>query len=328
MLASQRPNFFLVGAPKCATTSMDAYLGQHPQIFMARGKESHFFARDLYPEGIGCSWDLYSSMFENVSGENIRGESSVFYLLSRTAAKDLAAFAPDAKILIMLRNPLDVLESHHSQIVYEGIESEKDVTTALRLETDRKNSCPSDRATYKERVKHYSDVVRFGEQLARFREHFTPEQIHTVIYDDLKADMAHEYAKVLAFLGVDTNFQPVFELKNANKTVRSATLRTLLYQTPEPITRLSRMVLPNYTLRRRVRNAIKRMNTNYQPRRPMAQDLRREIAQTLRADMENLSEALGRDLTPWLQDQALAPTGVPTATAPDRRQTKAAAAST
>ena len=305
MRATQRPNLFLVGAPKCATTSMDAYLAQHPEIYMSPRKESHLFARDLYPDGTQCTWERYCSFFDGVTDEPVRGESSVFYLLSRTAAAALADYAPDAKILVMLRNPLDVLESHHSQIVYEGLESEPDVARAVRLEPVRKAACPPDRAIYKDRVLHYLDVVRFGEQLARFRAHFAPGQIHTVIYDDLKADPAREYAKVLAFLGVDPTFQPAFERINANKAVRSAKLRTLLYETPDLLTRVSRIVLPNYTVRRRVRNAIKRLNTNYKQRQGMPAALRREVAQALQGDIADLSDMLGRDLSPWLADHPL-----------------------
>lgn len=307
MDAAKRPNLFLVGAPKCATTSMDDWLGQHPEIYMSPQKETHLFARDLYPEGTQCTWARYCGFFDGVRGEPVRGESSVFYMLSRTAAADLAAYAPDARILVMLRNPLDVIESHHSQIVYEGLEPETDVAKAVRLQEARLAACPPERAIYKDRVLHYLDVVRFGEQLARFRAAFPAARIHTVLYDDLKADPAGEYAKVLAFLGVDPAFRPDFAHQNANKKVRSARLRSFLTETPETVTRLSRVVLPSYALRRRVRAAVKRLNTRYQPRTGMPAGLRREMARHLQSDVADLSEMLGRDLTPWLADQPIDP---------------------
>ena len=86
------PNFFIVGAPKCATTSMDHYLGQHPDIFMCPSKETHYFADDLYPRGTKCSWTRYSGFFADAKNEAIVGESSVFYMLSQTAAQAIRDF--------------------------------------------------------------------------------------------------------------------------------------------------------------------------------------------------------------------------------------------
>ena len=69
------PNFFIVGAPKCATTSMDYYLGQHPEIFMCPSKEPHYFAEDLYPGDKRCPAERYFGFFEGAESEPILGES-------------------------------------------------------------------------------------------------------------------------------------------------------------------------------------------------------------------------------------------------------------
>jgi len=304
-MTDRLPDFFMVGAPKCATTSMDDYLAQHPQIFMSPVKESHMFATDLYPPGTQCFWERYCGFFEGVRDERRVGESSVFYMLSRTAARALHDFRPDARILVMLRNPLDVLESHHSQIRYEGLEDEPDLTRALAREAERKAAVPPERAIYRERVLHYRDVVDFAPQLARFRDTFGAERVHVVLFDDLTANPAREYARVLDFLGVDTTFVPRFERKNANKSVRFPALRTLLYETPDSVSRASRVVLPTRRGRVAVREWLKRLNTRYEPRAGMPPALRREMAEQLRPGIERLSAMLDRDLTPWLDDRPL-----------------------
>jgi len=299
------PNFFIVGAPKCATTSMDYYLGQHPEIYMCPSKEPHFFAEDLYPGAMKCSEERYRSFFEEVAGEPVVGESSVFYMLSRTAAAAIRAHQPQAKILIMLRDPIEVIESHHSQIVYERYETEKSLERALARESERRRVHDREgRVTARERVLHYRDVVRFSEQIARFLEQFPREQIHIVLYDDLRADLASIYADVLQFLGVDSGFQANFKVLNANKQLRNERLGAVLRQTPDWVTRTSRLVFPSPQLRYRTRMWLKRLNSKRTRRPPMPGHLRTEIAAELRPDVERLEALLGRDLSHWCRGQA------------------------
>src|SRR5258706_10449866 len=107
------PDFFIVGAPKCGTTAMNDYLGQHPDIYMAP-KELHYFGADLKIKD-KISESAYLQYFKNAGNKKILGEASVWYLFSGTAAKEIKNFSPDAKILIMLRNPVEVVYSLHSQ---------------------------------------------------------------------------------------------------------------------------------------------------------------------------------------------------------------------
>jgi len=293
------PNFFIVGAPKCATTAMDLYLAQHPEIFMAPAKEPHFFAKDLYRGRFECPEERYFRLFEAAGDESIVGESSVFYLLSKTAAAAIQAFQPRAKILVMLRNPIDVIASHHSQILYEAIETESDLEQALALEETRKAALDRERATFRDIVLHYREVVAFSEQIERFLARFPGEQIHFVLYDDLKADLPGTYRSVLEFLGVDPNFRPDFQVVNANKRARSAAITNFLRFTPESITRLSRLVLPRRSWRLKVRERIKRLNTQYRPRPPMPAHLRESLRIELTPEIDRLGELLNRDLGNW-----------------------------
>lgn len=293
------PNFFIVGAPKCATTAMDLYLAQHPEIFMAPAKEPHFFAKDLYRGRFECPEEQYSHLFEAAEKESIVGESSVFYMLSKTAAAAIQAFQPRAKILVMLRNPIDVLASHHSQILYEAIETENDLEHALALEEKRKAALDPAQATFRDIVLHYRDVVAFSEQIERFLARFPREQIHFVLYDDLKADLPGIYRSVLEFLGVDPAFRPDFRVRNANKRARSVAITNFLRFTPEPITRLSRLLLPRRSWRLAVRERIKRFNTQYRPRPPMPAHLRESLRVELAPEIDRLGRLLDRDLSAW-----------------------------
>lgn len=297
----RRPNFFIVGAPKCATTSMDKYLSEHPEIYMAPDKEPHFFSRDLYPPEIGLSPEQYASLFKDAKDEPIVGESSVFYMLSEDAARAIHAHDPAARILIMLRNPVDTVISHHSQIVFEGLEDETDLAVAWSLEAQRRIADAGKALTFEDRVRYYREVVNFPGQIERFLEIFPRSQIHFVIFDDLKADVAGEYKKVLRFLGVAEDFQPSFSVENANKKIRSPFLRDFLRYTPDWATRMSRVLLPSQRLRTATKKTLKNLNTKFVPRAEVDAAVRKQLAEDLKADVDKLSALLERDLSSWAQ---------------------------
>jgi hypothetical protein len=107
---AEAPNFFLIGGPKCATTSMAAALRHHPDVFMSERKEPHFFGSDLEDIRVKnrISPETYVALFKGADGQRRVGEASVWYLRSATAAAEIHSFDRDARILVMLRNPFDV----------------------------------------------------------------------------------------------------------------------------------------------------------------------------------------------------------------------------
>ena len=133
----KKPNFFIVGAAKCGTTSLYRYLRQHPDVFMPEQKEPNFFGSDLSYRFPRISQARYLSCFAKAKGETRIGEATTIYLYSEKAAEEIKAFSPEAKIIIMLRNPVDVLYSYHSQQLYSGNEDIPDFEEALRAEVDR-----------------------------------------------------------------------------------------------------------------------------------------------------------------------------------------------
>ncbi len=298
------PNFFIVGAPKCATTAMDTYLAAHPDIYMSPRKEMHFFARDLRPDPDGVVAERYRRAFSGVAAERIVGESSVFYMLSEVAAREIAAFQPQAKILIMLRDPIEVIASHHSQIVYEGYETETDLARALALEESRRAAHAGRALTIPEKVLHYRDVVRFADQIERFHAHFPRDQVHIVLFDDVRRDLPGVYEGVLRFLGVDPGFRPEFEVRNANKEVRNRAFHSFLRQTPDWVTRSARILLPSQAVRDRLRSRLKRLNTRFTRRSPMPSELRQRLAVDLRPEVEHLERLLDRDLSHWCRSES------------------------
>ena len=125
-MAKRRPDLFFVGHPRSGSGLLDSYLAGHPDVFMAR-KELHYFGSDLRYHHPGRSEDNYLDHFDTSgdqgpSGPQRVGEASTWYLSSQLAAAEIHAFAPTARIVMMLRNPVSWLHSLHSHLVFSGDE--------------------------------------------------------------------------------------------------------------------------------------------------------------------------------------------------------------
>ena len=145
----------------------------------------------------------------------------------------------------------------------------------------------------------YSDLAAYSEQLLRYFNVFGRDNVHVIVFDDLKADTRSVFRKTLEFLDVDPEFEADLSVKNAARHLRNRALQQFVVDPPWPLgsvaLRLSRVVW----LRNLVNGALVRFNTAERPRAPMASDLRRQLNDKFRPEVERLSELLGRDLTRW-----------------------------
>ncbi|HVM48564.1 MAG TPA: sulfotransferase [Candidatus Acidoferrum sp.] len=299
-----KPDVFIVGAPKSGTTAMDHYLAGHPQIFMAR-KEMHAFGADLQFGAQFYRRDraAYLAEFAPCQGRLRAGESSVWYLFSRKAAAEIRAFNPEARIIIMLREPAEMLYSLFSQFRFDGNECLPSFEEALAAEDDRRAGRRLSRQTYFPQGLVYRDTARYTEQVQRYFDVFGREQVHVIIYDDLKADPRGTYCRVLEFLEVDPTHVPAnFQVINGNKTVKHSALRSLLN---DPLLR-STAVAIGRRLPRPVFNALHdaerrlwKFNTRPEKRASLAPETRARLRQEFAPEVKRLSALLGRDLTHW-----------------------------
>lgn len=296
----RRPDFFIVGAPKCGTTAMQEYLSQHPDIFMPEKKEPHFFGSDLYSPQFIRDRSSYLRLFENATTEKRVGEASVWYLYSKNAAKEIKDYNHRAQAIVMLRNPVDMMYSLHSQFLYSGNENIARFAEALEAEGERKVGRLIPGSAHMPSGLLYREVARYSTQLKRYIEVFGWENLHVVVYDDLKADPAEEYRKVLHFLGVDESFQPEFKVINSNKRVRSRVLRRFLASPPEPVKAIVNLAMPK-RLRRIVIKSIQEFNVYHESRQEMNQDLRHELQKEFAPEVECLSKILKRNLSHWYE---------------------------
>ena len=296
------PEFLIVGAPRCGTTALYDYLKQHPQVFMPETKEVHFFGSDLDFKMPNFKLDAneYQALFSGANPGVCRGEASVWYLYSELAAKEIAGQCPGARIIVMLRNPVDVMYSLHSQFVYEGNEDIRSFEEALEAEADRRRGQRIPPSAYFARGLLYRRVVGFDLQLKRFLQVFDREQIHVVMYDDFKKDTAASYREVARFLDVRDDFVPFFRVVNPNKRVRSRFLQRLMLQQTTLARRLSSLLRIPRRWRKFINSRIRELNTRFVRREPMQPELRARLLGEVREEIESLGELLKRDLGPWL----------------------------
>jgi hypothetical protein len=235
-----KPNLFIVGQPKSGTTALHQFLGQHPEIYMSSVKEPHFFCADFHLESDRAygkqrfydyrSESAYLQLFNKAKnkGKNVIGESSTNYLYSQVAAEKIYNFNPDAKIIIVLREPAKFLYSLHSHYVKFTEENEPDFMTALALEPQRKQEeALSPRVTSPSYL-YYSQRVQYYQQVKRYCDRFKPEQIKVIIFEEFQSANEGIFREVLEFLGVEPNFTPEYTAVNINKEVKFKTVNSLI----------------------------------------------------------------------------------------------------
>jgi sulfotransferase family protein len=295
----RRPDFFIVGAPKCGTTAMYEFLKQHPQIFMPR-KEIDFFGSDLYVKERIRDESAYLQLFATATNDLKVGEVSVWYLYSKRAAAEIKQFVPDARIIIQLRDPANMISSLHSELRFSGVENVEDFESALEAEINGR-VLPFWNGPQVGAGMRYYEAGNYSTQVERYLKAFGREKVKVIIFDDLRENPLHVYRETCEFLAVRTDFEPVLRVINPNKKIRSKTVRKLMRNPPEPIKVVGRKLLTTPSRRQALVDSLQRLNTKYLPRPPMSRDLSSRLQRYFAPDIERLSKLLDRDLTYWCQ---------------------------
>ncbi len=306
-MSDRLPDFFVVGQPKSGTTALYSMLREHPQIYMPEGKEPWFFANELHvrtpprPGGTPRTLQEYVALFNDAEPGQRVGEASALYLWSRTAAEQIAAVQPQARIIAILREPASLLRSLHLQFVKTHIETENDLRKALALEGPRREGKRIPRHSYWPDALRYSDHVRYVEQLSRYREVLGSERMLVLIYDDFRRDNEATVRKVLRFLEVDDTVRIAPTEANPTVRARSQSLLELVHAVSVgrgPISLATKgalkAALPQ-RLRRRALYFTQRRIVFTDPGRP-DERLMAELRGRYKSEVVALSDYLGRDL--------------------------------
>lgn len=295
-----KPNLFIIGAPRSGTTSLYNYLTQHPDIFMSKYKEPHYFATDIkavnpWSEKMQDT-DVYLKLFNGADEKKRIGTASVLYMISKTAAKRIRKFAPDSKIIAMLRSPVEVMYSLYYQLYFGGDEPIGDFERALEAQEFRKkHGAPKSDFVIKE-FYFYKDIVKYADQLQRYYDQFPRSQIKVILFDDFKRDTAKVYREILEFLEVDPNFVPKFEIANANVQLTNPSARKKMTALAKQVSRLG--IFP-FLILRPLYFAFQRLITRKVVRPRIDTGLEKRLKSEQKQSVQKLERMLGKDLSDW-----------------------------
>jgi len=294
----KKPDFFIVGAFKAGTTALYEYLRAHPQIFMSVPKEPMYFGQDLTPRYRRMTQDEYLALFRDAHDDQRAGEASPWYLYSKTAAQEIRDFERAAKAIVMLRNPVDVMYSQHSQLVFNQREDLTDFAQALAAEDDRMagHRLPAD--AIRPEALYYRHSVDFTEQVARYFDVFGRPAVHIVVFDDLVADPRSVYRSTLEFLAVDPTFEVDLSVYNPNKKPRSGAVQKMIFAPKGPMKRVVGR-LRSVPVMHRVRDALVTANSTTAERKKMDPELRARLTAEFAPEVAELGALIGRDLSAW-----------------------------
>lgn len=306
-----RPNFFLIGAPKSGTTALWKHLRGHPEVFMCEPKEPHYFAADLPGYREVVSQAEYLRLFDDATPRQRRvGEASVFYLASHVAPRRLRAFAPDARLIVLLRDPRELIPSLHAQLLWSRDEDQEDLAIAWKWSRDRRDGRRRPRHCRALEVLDYQRIARFGDQLERWFEQFPRRQFKIVLFDELVANPDAVYRDLLEFLELSDDGRPGPGRVNERKLPRCNWLADFTQRTPQPLIDLAMTAKRWLGIRQwGVLEALRRWNaksSTADSRQTVRKDRRlaKEVASHYADDRGRLERLLDRNLDAWSGDSA------------------------
>lgn len=295
---AKMPNFLIIGAAKGGTTSLYHYLDQHPQIYMSPVKEPRFFALEgeqlnfQNPDQVinhtsVTTLSEYYQLFEGVTDEIAVGEASPLYLYSERAVERIAHYVPEAKLIAILRNPVDRAYSCYKHLI--ALEPFS-FAEALNEEEDRIRQNWA-------HLWHYRQGGYYYKQLKRYFDTFDKHRIKIYLFDDLKAKPLDVVQDVFSFLRVDDTFVPDLTYRNVSNNPKIKVLQNTT-NGQSRLRSFSRKVLPKW-LRSGFAKRVRGWNSKEFV--PMPEDVRLQLIEDYREDIVNLQDLIGLNLSHWLK---------------------------
>lgn len=292
------PDFLLLGAPKAGTTALHVALAGHPGLHLSPVKEPKFFLTDgAPPAGPGGPGDAqtfreyvwrrgdYEALFDGAPAGTLRGESTTLYLRDPAAHRRIHALVPRARLIAVVRDPVDRAHSNWTHLRSAGLEPEADFLRACALEETRaaRGWGPFWR---------YLDLGRYGAQLEHLLTLFPREQVHVVLYRDLRLAPVPTLDAICAFLGVDTGVIDAVPAENVTAAASETRTDRLVGRVLPALDRLPARLRPTGWVRRRLQREQK-------VRTPLTEAERAELLPFFDADIAQLESLTGMDLAHW-----------------------------
>lgn len=308
------PNFFIVGAAKSGTTSLYEYLNQHPDIYMSPIKEPNYFAKDINPEDFRedykksiqldfneyfskpklerihiafvTNFDDYLQLFRERKKEKVAGEISNTYLYSKVAAKEIYKYNPNAKILMILRNPVERAFSHFVMNLSEGLVTYTNFLEEVLYDFNKEKKGWG--------ISHlYIELGLYYEQVKRYYDIFNPNQVKVIIYEDYKKHPEKVLNEIFSFLEV-----PHYKVDLGKRfMVGNAPKNYYLNKTLKAINKKIGNAVP-----KKIKNKLLQLyKEKFTTRQRITEQEKKELLKIFEEDIKKLSKLINRDLSMWLE---------------------------
>ena len=298
------PDFFVAGAPKAGTTALHAALARHPALYMSAVKEPKFFLTDGPPPAQGGPGDAktykehiwrradYEALFDIAPPGTLRGESTPFYLYSHDAQRRIKALVPDARLIVVVRDPVERAHSNRTHLWSAGLDPIDDFVKACAAEDQRIAAGWAD-------FWHYKRLGLYGQQLQRLYSVFPRGQVLVFRYRDLIDDPVGTLERICAFLGIEHG--QIAEVPRENVTAHPEPTRR--HQNLSKVVRACSAVttqLPGHPGKIMIDRLERRLQQGAAPRRPLTWAERQALIPYFEADIRLLGDLTGEDFGHWM----------------------------
>ena len=314
---------FIVGAPRCGTTTMARWLQAHPQVLFPFVKEPHFFAQhDLREFGDPelrrrVERDYLDYFFpEPAAGQKVGADCSVSYLYTPEQLEPALKLWPNSRFIVGLRDPMSLLPSLHKRLIFTGDENIRRFEDAWAAIPDRAAGRRIPWSAIEPRWLRYDEAARYGTYVERLFAAVGKENCLVMLFDDMVANPAEQHRRLLEFCALDPMPAPELKAERESKGVRFLLLQQLLKRPP-------RILLPYLgSIRHRgrfdreagakakktapgqsksLRKRLLKWNKVADEKRTIPVRVQREMKAHFQDEIDRLGTLIGRDLSHWLQ---------------------------
>jgi hypothetical protein len=284
-----RPNFFIVGAPKSGTTNISYYLMQHPDVFMPDNLEPYYFARLDVPKNfkrkIISDESKYLDLFKKSKNCKAIGESSPVYMYCPHSAEDIKKKNPESKIIISLRNPIEITYSEYFSLKFMGFDNNLSFNELLDLSEEQMSKGEFN-------IDSLLESGFYSKHIKRFQEIFPKEQIKIIIFDDYIKNTIPTIKSILSFLDIKKQIDFSKSAQGAYKIPTNSVSKLILNNSV--IRDVSKRIIPTVSRQKFGEKFLVK-----ESKRPeLKQKDRQRLQKIFKNDVEDLEKLLGEKL-PW-----------------------------
>ena len=269
----KKPNLFIVGKQKSGTTALYDMLRQHPEVYMPERKETCYFNKEHTERDIKKEKD-YLELFKGAKDEKYIGEATASYLDSGSAVKEIKKFNPNARIIILLREPVDFLRSLYQHTILRAKEK-AEIEKVLKS-------------------KEAFNRIKYSEQVKRYLENFPKNNIKVIIYEDMKKDNFRVFREVCDFLGIGNSFKPIIMKRNTSRIERKNLFSKTLSRAP--LYKLYLFIDKHFPVK--IKNLIFKTGTKImfkQKKIEIPKDIKKELMEKTKPEVVKINDLLHKE---------------------------------